>query len=73
MDIEKIRAARQANPIHYFESIGSTMTEAASLAETGAPHGTVVLAEEQWPVSDAWAAPGFPLPAPEFTVPSFCA
>jgi BirA family biotin operon repressor/biotin-[acetyl-CoA-carboxylase] ligase len=47
MDIEKIRAARPANPIHYFESIGSTMTEAASLAEAGSPHGTVVLAGEQ--------------------------
>jgi BirA family biotin operon repressor/biotin-[acetyl-CoA-carboxylase] ligase len=47
MDIERIRALRAANPIHYFASLGSTMTEAASLAETGAPHGTVVLAEEQ--------------------------
>jgi BirA family biotin operon repressor/biotin-[acetyl-CoA-carboxylase] ligase len=47
LDIEKIQASRTANPIHYFESIGSTMTEAARLAEAGAPHGTVVLAEEQ--------------------------
>ncbi len=47
MDIEKIRATRPANPLHYFASIGSTMTEAAKLAEAGAPHGTVVLAEEQ--------------------------
>jgi BirA family biotin operon repressor/biotin-[acetyl-CoA-carboxylase] ligase len=47
MDIEKIRALRTANPIHFFESIGSTMIEAASLAEAGAPHGTVVLADEQ--------------------------
>jgi len=47
MDIEQIRAGRPANPLHYFASIGSTMTEAAKLAESGAPHGTVVLAEEQ--------------------------
>ena len=47
MDIEKIRAARPANPLHYFATIGSTMTEAAKLAEAGAPHGTLVLAEGQ--------------------------
>jgi BirA family biotin operon repressor/biotin-[acetyl-CoA-carboxylase] ligase len=47
MDIDKIRTARTANPIHFFASIGSTMTEAANLAEAGAPHGTVVVAEEQ--------------------------
>lgn len=46
-DIQKIRALRPANEIHFFESIGSTMTEAARLAEAGAAHGTVVLAEEQ--------------------------
>ncbi len=47
LDIERIKAERPANRIHFFESIGSTMTEAASLAEAGAAHGTVVLAEEQ--------------------------
>jgi BirA family biotin operon repressor/biotin-[acetyl-CoA-carboxylase] ligase len=47
MDIEQIRAARPANPLYYFATIGSTMAEAAKLAESGAPHGTVVLAEEQ--------------------------
>jgi BirA family biotin operon repressor/biotin-[acetyl-CoA-carboxylase] ligase len=47
MDIEKIRAQRAGNAIHFFETIGSTMTEAARLADAGAPHGTVVLAEEQ--------------------------
>jgi len=47
MNIENIRAQRTANPIHFFASIGSTMTEAAKLAETGAPHGAVVLADEQ--------------------------
>ncbi len=33
--------------IHWFESIGSTMTAAAELAREGAPHGTVVVADEQ--------------------------
>lgn len=47
LDVEAIRAQRPANPIFFFESIGSTMTEAARLAESGAAHGTVVLAEEQ--------------------------
>ena len=47
MDIDKIRVLRPADPIHYFASLGSTMTEAARLAEAGTPHGTVVLAEEQ--------------------------
>ena len=47
MDIEQIRAARPANRIHFFATIGSTMTEAAKLAESGAPHGSVVLADEQ--------------------------
>jgi BirA family biotin operon repressor/biotin-[acetyl-CoA-carboxylase] ligase len=47
LDIDRIRAERAANRIHFFESVGSTMTEAASLAEAGAAHATVVLAEEQ--------------------------
>lgn len=47
LNIADVRALRPANRIYFFESIGSTMTEAASLAEAGAPHGTVVLAEEQ--------------------------
>jgi BirA family biotin operon repressor/biotin-[acetyl-CoA-carboxylase] ligase len=33
--------------IHRFESIGSTMTVAAELAREGAPHGTVVVADQQ--------------------------
>jgi BirA family transcriptional regulator, biotin operon repressor / biotin---[acetyl-CoA-carboxylase] ligase len=33
--------------VHWFESIGSTMTVAAELAREGAPHGTVVVADEQ--------------------------
>ena len=47
LDIDKLRAERAANRIHFFESVGSTMTEALSLAEAGAAHATVVLAEEQ--------------------------
>ena len=47
INLEQIRAACPANPLHYFSSIGSTMTEAAKLAAAGAPHGSVVLAEEQ--------------------------
>ncbi len=33
--------------MHYFATIGSTMTEAAKLGERMLPHGTIVLAEEQ--------------------------
>lgn len=47
LDIERIRQLRPQNELHYFPAIGSTMTEAARLAASGAPHGTVVLADEQ--------------------------
>ncbi|MFL6353069.1 MAG: biotin--[acetyl-CoA-carboxylase] ligase [Bryobacteraceae bacterium] len=47
LDIERLRRLRPQNQLHYFETIGSTMTEAARLAGTGAPHGTAVFAEEQ--------------------------
>jgi BirA family biotin operon repressor/biotin-[acetyl-CoA-carboxylase] ligase len=47
LEIERICAARPQNQIHYFASTGSTMAEAARLAVAGAPHGTVVLADEQ--------------------------
>ena len=47
LDLTHIRNLRPQNEIHYFPTIGSTMTEAARLASSGAPHGTVVLAEEQ--------------------------
>src|SRR5438270_1729691 len=46
-DIEQIRRLRPQNEIHYFPTVGSTMTEAARLIAAGAPHGTVVLTEEQ--------------------------
>ncbi len=47
LDLERIRRLRPHNQLHYFETIGSTMTEAARLATSGAPHGTIVLTEEQ--------------------------
>lgn len=47
LDIEQIRSRRERNAIHYFATMGSTMTEAQRLAIAGAPHGTVVLADEQ--------------------------
>lgn len=47
LDIESIRAQRPQNEIHYFPVIGSTMTEAARLALAGAPHASVVIADEQ--------------------------
>lgn len=47
LDIESIKAQRLQNEIHYFPVIGSTMTEAARLALAGAPHGSVVIADEQ--------------------------
>jgi BirA family transcriptional regulator, biotin operon repressor / biotin---[acetyl-CoA-carboxylase] ligase len=47
LDLEKIREARPQNAFHFFPSLGSTMVEAAKLAASAAPHGTVVLADEQ--------------------------
>jgi BirA family transcriptional regulator, biotin operon repressor / biotin---[acetyl-CoA-carboxylase] ligase len=47
LDIERIRQFRPQNQLHYFPTLGSTMTEAARLAALDAPHGTVVLADEQ--------------------------
>lgn len=41
-------AARWSLPaVHLFDSIGSTSDAARALADSGAPHGTLVLAEEQ--------------------------
>lgn len=47
LDIPFIREERPASQIHYFPTIGSTMTEAARLAANGARHGTVIVADEQ--------------------------
>lgn len=43
----QLEAALAGRPIHYFATIGSTMTEAARLVHDGAPHGTLVIADEQ--------------------------
>jgi BirA family biotin operon repressor/biotin-[acetyl-CoA-carboxylase] ligase len=47
LDIQSIEEQRPQNAIHYFAVVGSTMTEAARLALSGAPHGSVVIADEQ--------------------------
>jgi BirA family transcriptional regulator, biotin operon repressor / biotin---[acetyl-CoA-carboxylase] ligase len=47
LDIERIQRLCPQNQLHYFKTIGSTMTEAARVAGLAAPHGTFVLAEEQ--------------------------
>ena len=47
LDIQSIAEQRPQNAIHYFSVIGSTMTEGARLAISGAPHGSVVIADEQ--------------------------
>ena len=47
LDIQAIAEQRPANSIHYFPVTGSTMVDAARLASSGAPHGTLVLADEQ--------------------------
>lgn len=47
LDVESVRKLRPQNPLHYFPTVSSTMTEAARLAHKGAPHGTVVIADEQ--------------------------
>lgn len=47
LNVERVRILRPQNQIHYFQVIDSTMTEAARRAASGAPHGTVILAEEQ--------------------------
>lgn len=46
-DVARLRRLRPQNALHYFSTIDSTMTEATRLANAGAPHGTIVLAEEQ--------------------------
>jgi BirA family biotin operon repressor/biotin-[acetyl-CoA-carboxylase] ligase len=47
LDASLVSEQRPQNAIHYFAVIGSTMTEAARLASQGAPHGTIVVADEQ--------------------------
>jgi BirA family biotin operon repressor/biotin-[acetyl-CoA-carboxylase] ligase len=45
-DVEFVRQS-WPQPVCYFATIGSTMEEAARLAEAGCAHGTVVIADEQ--------------------------
>ena len=47
LDIEFVRKQLPGRELHYFESIDTTMREAATLAERGAESGTVVIADEQ--------------------------
>lgn len=47
LDIARIRAVRSCDEIYYFQSVASTMAEAARLLAGGASHGTFVIAEEQ--------------------------
>ena len=46
-DIAFVRERRPESHVYFFPTIGSTMTEAARLAASGAPHGTIVIADEQ--------------------------
>jgi BirA family biotin operon repressor/biotin-[acetyl-CoA-carboxylase] ligase len=46
-DLASVRAALPGRDIHWHESVGTTMHEAALLAAAGAPSGTVVGADEQ--------------------------
>ena len=47
LDIESIKDRWRSAEVHYFPVIDSTMREAGRLAIAGAPHGTVVIADEQ--------------------------
>src|SRR3954447_7438896 len=47
LDVSSLREQRPSTNLHYFPTIGSTMTEATRMARDGAPHGTVILADEQ--------------------------
>jgi BirA family transcriptional regulator, biotin operon repressor / biotin---[acetyl-CoA-carboxylase] ligase len=47
LDIAALRAQRPQTEFHYFPSVDSTMREATRLVTAGAPHGTVVIADEQ--------------------------
>lgn len=47
LDLEKIHRLAPQRRIHYFKTLGSTMIEAGKLVHDGAPHRTVVVAEEQ--------------------------
>jgi len=44
---QRLAGLRFAHPLHFFPRIGSTNTEAKTLAEAGAPEGTLLVADEQ--------------------------
>jgi BirA family biotin operon repressor/biotin-[acetyl-CoA-carboxylase] ligase len=44
---QALHGLRFAQPVHLYQQIGSTMDEARSLAEAGAPEGVLVVAEAQ--------------------------
>jgi BirA family biotin operon repressor/biotin-[acetyl-CoA-carboxylase] ligase len=46
-DIERVRRRLPARQLEWFETLGSTMQEAARMAVAGCPAGTAVVAEEQ--------------------------
>jgi BirA family biotin operon repressor/biotin-[acetyl-CoA-carboxylase] ligase len=47
LDNSVLQQARPHRVIHYFPTLGSTMTEGSRLALAGAAHGTVVIADQQ--------------------------
>ncbi len=47
LDLPQLKERLPQTPIHYFPTIDSTMLEATRLAAEGAPHGTLVIADEQ--------------------------
>lgn len=47
LDVAMLLHERPGTSIHYFPTIGSTMTEASRLAELGSENGTVVIADQQ--------------------------
>jgi BirA family biotin operon repressor/biotin-[acetyl-CoA-carboxylase] ligase len=47
LDIQHVRSQLPTRELHYFDTIDTTMREAAALAAAGAPPGTTVIAEEQ--------------------------
>jgi BirA family biotin operon repressor/biotin-[acetyl-CoA-carboxylase] ligase len=47
LDIQLVRSQLPTRELHYFDTIDTTMREAAALAAEGAASGTTILAEEQ--------------------------
>jgi len=47
LDLDRVRFRLANREIHWFDAIGSTMTEAARRAAANCAHGTTVVAEEQ--------------------------